>query len=314
MVVRAGALDPDAPLYNTAAVVQRTGLAPATFRAWERRYHFPRPFRTPTRQRLYSERDIAALRWLAEQTRQGVAISRAVEILRSGRASLAETGAPARTRQYLDELRARLTEALLGFDTERAETILGEALALFPFEDACMELLVPMLVDVGERWHAGTLSVAEEHFVSAFVRTRLSALMAVYSHDGRGPLVFAGAVEGELHELGVLMLAVFLLRQGYLVRYLGPNLPAGSLRGPIERLRPAALLLSCHAIEGLPELLAVADMLEALAPPRPVLIYGGRLFDRQPALRSRVPGRYAGPDARQAQEQIRGLLRPAAGR
>jgi MerR family transcriptional regulator, light-induced transcriptional regulator len=290
--------------------VQRTGLASATFRAWERRYHFPTPFRTSTRQRLYSERDIAALRWLAEQTRRGVAISRAVDILRSGRASVADTDTPTRTRQHLDELRARLTDALLGFDTERAETILGETMALFPFEDACMELLVPMLVDVGERWHAGTLSVAEEHFVSSFVRTRLSALMAVYSHDGGGPLVFAGAVAGELHELGVLMLAVFLLRQGYQVRYLGPNLPADSLRGPIERLRPAALLLSCHAREGLPELLAVAALLDSMAPPRPVLIYGGRLFDRQPALRARVPGTYAGPDARLAQDQIGALLRP----
>ncbi len=314
MGVRTGPLDPDAPLYNTAAVVQRTGLAPATFRAWERRYQLPRPFRTPTGQRLYSERDIAALRWLADQTRQGVAISRAVEILRSGGASVGPTDAPARNEQYLDELRFRLTDALLAFDTDRAETVLGEALALFPFEDACMELLVPLLVEVGERWHAGTLSVAEEHFVSSFVRTRLSALMAVYSHDGSGPLVFAGAVEGELHELGVLMLAVFLLRQGYQVRYLGPNLPAESLRGPIERLRPAAVLLSCHAVEGLPELLAVAAMLDAVSPPRPVLIYGGRVFDRQPELRAQVPGSYAGPDARAAQARIEALLRPRRAR
>ena len=37
----------DRPTYNTAAVEQQTGLRPETFRAWERRYGFPKQWRLP---------------------------------------------------------------------------------------------------------------------------------------------------------------------------------------------------------------------------------------------------------------------------
>ena len=65
----------DAALYNTAAVVRRTGVRATTVRAWERRYGYPKPRRDAAGQRLYSERDIDSIRWLSAQTAQGVAIS-----------------------------------------------------------------------------------------------------------------------------------------------------------------------------------------------------------------------------------------------
>ena len=76
--------DSDTPLYNTAAVVQRTGVPATTFRAWERRYAYPKPRRDEGGRRLYSEQDMQAIRWLADQTTHGVAISRAVEMLVGG--------------------------------------------------------------------------------------------------------------------------------------------------------------------------------------------------------------------------------------
>src|SRR5688572_28927890 len=71
----------DRPTYNTAAVEQRTGIRPATFRAWERRYGFPRPRRLPGNQRFYSDRDISAIGWLQRRTDEGLSISYAVRLL-----------------------------------------------------------------------------------------------------------------------------------------------------------------------------------------------------------------------------------------
>src|SRR3954452_5771277 len=71
----------DRPTYNNAAVEQRTGLRPATFRAWERRYGFPKPRRLPGNQRLYSDQDIAAIRWLQRRTDEGLSISHAIRLL-----------------------------------------------------------------------------------------------------------------------------------------------------------------------------------------------------------------------------------------
>ncbi len=71
------------PLYNIKAVVQATNISPSTLRAWERRYHMCRPQRSESGYRLYSERDVAIIRWLKTQVDAGMAISQAVAWLES---------------------------------------------------------------------------------------------------------------------------------------------------------------------------------------------------------------------------------------
>jgi len=71
----------DMPVYTIKTVVLETGIAPATLRAWERRYGVLSPGRSDGGYRLYSERDIATLRWLKNQVDAGVSISRAVALL-----------------------------------------------------------------------------------------------------------------------------------------------------------------------------------------------------------------------------------------
>src|SRR6476661_3974138 len=75
------------PIYNTRAVVRRTGVPADTFRAWERRYGVPSPQRTAGGHRLYSDRDIAIIRWLRDRTAEGINISHAVQLLQNERRS-----------------------------------------------------------------------------------------------------------------------------------------------------------------------------------------------------------------------------------
>src|SRR4051794_4451010 len=72
----------DVPLYNIQAVAAATGVPSITLRSWERRYGIPEPKRDPKGYRLYSERDIAVTRWLKDRVKQGIGISRAVNMLR----------------------------------------------------------------------------------------------------------------------------------------------------------------------------------------------------------------------------------------
>lgn len=72
----------DVPLFNTKAVVQQTGIPAPTLRAWERRYTILSPERAHNDYRLYSERDIALLRWLKERVDAGMSISQAIALLR----------------------------------------------------------------------------------------------------------------------------------------------------------------------------------------------------------------------------------------
>lgn len=70
------------PEFTMQVVRHETGIPADTLYAWERRYGFPKPGRTDTGQRRYSERDIVALRWLRDQTNNGLTISDALALLR----------------------------------------------------------------------------------------------------------------------------------------------------------------------------------------------------------------------------------------
>ncbi len=70
----------DTPVFNTKAVVQQTGIAAPTLRAWERRYDLLSPERANNTYRLYSARDIALIHWLKARINTGISISQAIAL------------------------------------------------------------------------------------------------------------------------------------------------------------------------------------------------------------------------------------------
>ena len=213
----------DKPIYTIKTVVQQTGITPATLRAWERRYGVLSPGRSEGGYRLYSERDIATLHWLKGQVEAGVAISRAVALLdhhhQAGEepelASLPPLTEPLATEPSTTvrstvAIVADLLAALLAFHEMDAERILGEAFALYPVEVVAEDIIAAVLVEVGERWHTEQATIVQEHFATAFLRRRLTALFNAYDLAAAGPLAVVGAAPGEWHDIGILLVALTL--------------------------------------------------------------------------------------------------------
>jgi DNA-binding transcriptional MerR regulator len=71
----------DVPMFGIGTVSRRTGLNAATIRSWETRYGIVLPHRSGSGQRLYSERQIRDLRWIAEQIRDGLQSGEAHRLL-----------------------------------------------------------------------------------------------------------------------------------------------------------------------------------------------------------------------------------------
>ena len=66
-------------------VAETTGIPEATLRAWERRYHVPKPSRTPSGYRIYSADDVAQVRKMRELCDAGISPADAAkEILLAG--------------------------------------------------------------------------------------------------------------------------------------------------------------------------------------------------------------------------------------
>jgi DNA-binding transcriptional MerR regulator len=258
------------PMYNTKLVVGETGVPADTFRAWERRYGLPRPHRGEGGQRLYSERDIATIRWLRDRTNEGLTISQAVALLES------QEDLPAANEQprSFEVLRNDLLQALLRFDASGSDTILSEAFALYPLDNVCTSVMQPVLVAVGEMWHNGTASVAQEHFTSQFIRRKLLALLNIYDiPEGRATVV-AACAPGEQHDLGLLLLALFLVRRNYKVVFLGSDVPSDALQHAVAQVRPEIVCISATSTTTTDHAIHMADDVVAHHPDILVFIGG----------------------------------------
>lgn len=333
------------PLYNIKAVVQATGISPSTLRAWERRYNMTQPQRSESGYRLYSDRDVAVIRWLKTQVDAGVAISQAVARLegymsadapalpgplvanatfrahvegaagesmaRKGKALKGQArkgSAAGASVRSLEALRSELIAALVNYDEGAADRIIAEAFSLYPVEDVGEELVRPVLVEIGERWHRNELTVVKEHFASNFLLQRMTALLRVARGVAGGPAIWVGCAPGELHEGGALLLAVYLRRAGFTVRYLGQNLPVEAIVAEAGSERPALLLLSASTIAGAEGLRQMADALRTLGDAAPTVGFGGSIFVDDPALRAQMPGIWLGDSAQDAVQVIGEVL------
>lgn len=298
------------PIFNTKAVARDTDVPADTFRAWERRYGIPRPQRTPGGHRLYSERDIAVIRWLRDRTAEGMNISQAVMLLNSSLANLPDElpePAPTYEPRALERLNDDLLNALTSFDATHAERLIGEAFAMYPFEDVLLLLILPSMIEIGERWHHGEINVAVEHFATQFVRRKLSSMLNTFERDpGRGNIIIACAPD-ELHDLGAMFAALFLVRRGWHVIYLGPQVPLFDLQEAVRTLKPDLVCLSASMPETALQVAEVAIALQHSAPN--VLIgYGGRVFNQDDSLRASIPGVFLGKDARELTDAVANLL------
>lgn len=287
----------DMPVYTIKTVVLETGIAPATLRAWERRYGVLSPGRSDGGYRLYSERDIATLRWLKNQVDAGVSISRAVALLTIRRQAgetpeleverMAGPAAPAETVRCPNAIIDELVAALSSFQEVRAEAILSEAFALHPVDVVVEEIITPTLTEIGEGWHRGEVSIVQEHFATAFLRRRLTSLFDAYPQPASGLLAITGSAPSEWHDIGALMVSLALRRHGWRVIYLGQNVPAEHLLREVLRLRPDMLCLSATTTDAVAALTEVYEQVTALSEPRPRLILGGGAFNSRPELAQR---------------------------
>lgn len=313
----------DHPLYNIGAVTRMTGISIATLRAWERRYGFPQSGRTEGGHRLYSERDVARLRWIKSRIDQGMQTSQAIQALHhqeaAGRfsdAGLAVTAMelqaqplPAASSQ--DVFRDQLVHALVHHDADKADQIMAEALPVLRPEGLILDVIGPALVMIGDGWECKDISVATEHFATNYLRQCL--LMWLISgppaYDTR-PIVLACA-PGEWHEGGLLMAAALLRRRRWPVAYLGQAVPLPDLARFVRDTRPIVVAIAAltedtaRALADWPLYLAGAAQMG-----RPVICFAGRVFDQHPEWRSRVPGTFLGATLREGIETIERLLQP----
>ncbi|TKD69879.1 MerR family transcriptional regulator [Pseudalkalibacillus hwajinpoensis] len=253
--------------YNIKAVSKKLGIQPGTLRAWERRYNIISPIRNEAGHRLYSEEHMAILKWLVQKTDQGFTISQAVELLESGNASADSQSMDLSMGQDRANLLAdEILEALLAFDESKAQELLNQAFSIFSIDKVVHDILAKLLVRIGDLWEEGKITIAHEHFTSAFLRSRIGMIFHTLPVDGYLPKVMAVCSPGEYHELGLLIFTLYLRRKGFEVIYLGSSIPESDIEVIVEDTDPKILFLSCTLSKNLPRCLDFVDTLDQRFP------------------------------------------------
>jgi DNA-binding transcriptional MerR regulator len=306
-------------LYNLKAVVQQTGIKPDTLRAWERRYGLPSPRRSTGRHRLYSQRDIDTIKWLADRQQEGLSIGRAVEQWRQieadGRDPLQAATAIATQRtvatplysggETLERLHEDWLDACLSYNEQQATLILNQAFALYPPETVAVEMLQRAAAQVGEGWYQGDVTVQQEHFCSTLIVRRLETLVMAAPPPFRPGRILVACPPEEHHVIGPLLLTFLLRRRGWEVVYLGANVPIEQLETTVSVIQPQLVVMAAQLLHSAAQLREAAGLLQQAGVP---VAYGGLIFNLLPALRQRIPGHFLGEQLEAAPQAVESLM------
>lgn len=136
----------------------------------------------------------------------------------------------------LGELAKRYNQALLNGDRHTASKLIMENVKNgTAIQDIYLQVFQKSQYEVGRLWLDNKITVAKEHFCSAATQQIMSQLYPyIFATERIGRKVVTASVGGELHEIGIRMVADFFEMDGWDTYYLGANTPADSILYAIE--------------------------------------------------------------------------------
>jgi methanogenic corrinoid protein MtbC1 len=166
-------------------------------------------------------------------------------------------------------------------------------------EELYADVLQPALYTVGARWEANQLTVAQEHIATAIVQYVMAQVYEApdFRESSKGTVVLTG-VEGELHNIGAVMVGDLLESAGWQVRFLGSNLPSASILAAIRDAAPSHVGISATMLFNVPAVRQLIEAIRAEFADRVRILVGGAAFRTTPRLWQQVAADAYAPDLR----------------
>ncbi len=199
-----------------------------------------------------------------------------------------------------EPLARRYLDLLLGSDRHRASVLILDAVgAGMHVRDVYLKVFQPTQREVGRLWQTNQISVAQEHFCTAATQLIMSQLYPhIFSTERNGHRMVASGSVGELHELGIRMVADFFELAGWDSCYLGANTPAADLLRSVADQQAEILALSAtitYHVAALEQVVRAVRATPGLERVR--VLVGGNPFNAAPELWRQVGADGWAPDA-----------------
>lgn len=178
---------------------------------------------------------------------------------------------------------ATFQTALLSSNHQQAHRILQHAMdaghSLVDFE---LHVVQPALYDIGEKWQANQVSVAQEHMATAIAQAVMSVgLQKSQMQASTGKRVLLACVAGNNHAVGLQMVADAFLLAGWDVQYLGADVPNASLMEQVAQWKPDLIGLSVSFPQHVRVARAfITQLAQAFGSVRPGVMIGGLAFNQ----------------------------------
>ena len=176
-----------------------------------------------------------------------------------------------------------IAACLEGRHDEALAVVTGEARRELGAAGAYLDVLLPAQAEVGRLWHAGEITVAEEHLVSETTLQATVLLSAEPASKQVDKTVLTAAVEGNAHDIGIRAVADFFRMAGWRSIALGANVPAAEIARAAQTFGTDIVALSTTLTTQLEPLQETIALLRQAVPGVKIIV-GGHVFDSSPDL------------------------------
>lgn len=228
--------------YKIKDIEVLTGIKAHTLRIWEKRYAMLIPDRTDTQIRTYTDDELTYLLNISLLNKSGYKISKIANLTKE---EVNELVWKIKVSTDLDNSGEKLILALIHLDELLFRDTLNGLIQEVGLENTFTYHLIPFLDRIGVMWLVGSISAAQEHFISNLIRQKIiSEIDKLPIPDSNLPSIMLFLPEHEWHEIGLLYYQFLLRFKGLNSVYLGQSLPFDSALDCIRTLKPKAIITS----------------------------------------------------------------------
>ena len=231
---------------TVAAVARRIGVAPATLRTWDRRYGLGPSEHSTGEHRRYNNHDLARLTLMRKLVIAGVspaeAAQRALSFDGQSSAELISTSL-SKDVAVREELVETLIRAARAYDRNFIEELLRAELSARGITNTWNEVIVPLLILIGDEWAESGTGIETEHLVSEIIKRLLQEENKSVQNPINARPVLLACIGEEMHSLALYALGAALSERNIAIQFLGARTPIEAISAVVKRSAPPAIFL-----------------------------------------------------------------------